>query len=358
MRHLQKLCCALLLLVFVAAYGDSAPEGIEAPVGIATKTVTDQAQPPQFRVIDDVHRLLEGGTLDFTRQQIGEVDYILSGRLFPNVEGYLDVNYRSRDFDAEVEEAFAAIHPPIAGTGARLGAMLAPFGIVNQLQPHQFPFADNPTVIKNLLGDEFSGDGYEVLYTDPRGELHARLGQWTTRHEDGADPRLGAGFTDSFVLFHGSLSQARLADERTEAPGLKLGASWGYGPGEGTNLSLMGADLFWKKNLKNGRNFRLQMEGIRRRRQQARPGYQHEFGYYVMGIYQPAENLEVGARYDWSEVPYLFRTHETALSLFGTRHLGESNYLRLQLKRGMTPEKVAYNEVLVQLVYRFDGPVK
>lgn len=355
-----------LCLLSIAAYADTRLEPINFPVAITTNAEIGLSQPlqtSQVMLIGDAHRFLQSDQQHIARHtsQPGDVDLIMDGRLFPKVQAHMDFTFHPQDADVDVEEAYATIHPFSRVLGARAGVMLVPFGLLNQTESHKVPFADNATVVKNLLGDALIGDGYEMVVSDPEGMVHAHFGQWTTRpgNEDRTGAKLGAGFTAPFTLTHLSFSQYRTKNEVDGTPGLQLGASLGYGPGEGTHLLLMGGDVSWRKNLGGARNIRFQAEAIRRRRDQARPGFQHEFGYYLMGIYQPADKWEIGTRYDWSEIPGQFRTHETALSLFATRHLHDYNYLRLQLKRGGTaPGDIRSTEVIMQIVSTFDTSVK
>jgi hypothetical protein len=342
--------CVCLLLTTIAAFADPAPEQNEIPAVIATKMATEPsplAQTPHVMVIDVAQ----------PDSQPGEV-IMMSGRLFRTVQGHLDLTFQSQDANAKVDEAFATVPSVMRGIDARLGTMLVPFGRVNPVQPENLPFADNPTVIQNLLGDDFSGNGYEITCTGQQGLLQAHLGQLTSTGDE-TSPGLGAGFTDTFTLARLSISDHRLLDDSQVAPGVRFGASWAHGQGKATGISLLGADMSWNMKLKGERSLRFQAEAIRRRRDQARPGFRHEFGYYLMGIYQPAHNWEVGARYDWSEVPTLFRTHETAFSVFGTRHFNDANYLRLQVKRGgIAPRTVTSNEVMLQMVFKFGGAAR
>lgn len=353
---LQKLGFLLagLLLLAAAVYGDETPAQEIVPGAIATKAIVEPASPaPQVMMIDDVHRFSQDSNLDAPRHPLSGEEFVLTGQLASQFQGYLDLTLDPQDVDADVKEAFATLRPFSSQFKVRAGTMLVPFGLVNPVQPRHFPFADTPTVMHNLLGDEFTGDGYELTSDSLRGHVHVRAGQYTTHVAEHADADAGPGFTENFFVGRLSFSGTGISDERTNVNGMKVGASVALA--KDSDLSLIGLDGSWKFDLKDDSNLLLQTEAIRRRRGDQPLGWRHEFGYYLMGIYQHDKNWEFGARYDWSEIPNVGRHRETGASIFGTHYLSDANYLRLQLERSAEPGGVRENAVLLQLVYRFGG---
>ncbi|MHB9106395.1 MAG: hypothetical protein ACYDCO_05000 [Armatimonadota bacterium] len=350
---LQKLSFLLagLLLVVAAAHGDETPAQEIVPVVIATKAIAEPAPySPQVMMIDDVHRFPQDRGLDAPRRTLSGEEFVLTGQLTSQLQGYLDLTLDPQDVDADVKEAFATFQPFSPKLEARAGTMLVPFGLVNPVQPRHFPFADTPTVIHNLLGNEFTGDGYELMVDGLGGHVHWRAGQYATHTAEDADEVLN--FTESFFVSRLSFSGKGITDERADVNGMKMGAS--VAVAKDSDLSLIGLDGSWKFDLKDDSSLLLQTEAIRRRRGDQPLGWRHEFGYYLMGIYRHDRNWEFGARYDWSEIPNVGRHRESGASLFGTHYLNDANYLRLQLKRN-TVSGVSENAVLLQLVYRFGG---
>ena len=353
--NLQKLgfLMAGLLLAAAAAYGDETPAQEIIPVVIATKAVAEPSpQAPQVMVIDDVHRLPQDDGLDARRHTLSGEEFVLTGHLASQLQGYLDLTLDPQDADADVKEAFATLHP-FSGLTARAGIMLVPFGLVNPVPPRQFRFADTPTAMHNLLGEEFTGDGYELISNTLGGHVHVRAGQYTTHVAEDADADLVPGFTGHFVAGRLSFSGTATRDERADVHGMKVGASAAYA--KDNDLSLVGLDGSWKFDLQDDSTLLLQTEAVRRRRGDQPLGWRHEFGYYLLGIYQHNQHWEIGARYDWSEIPNVGRHRETGATVFGTHYLGDTNYLRLQLKRSSAWGSGTENAAMLQFVYRFGG---
>lgn len=353
--NLQKLGFLLagLLLAAAAAYGGETPEQEIIPAEIATKAVAEPSpQAPRVMVIDDVHRLPQDNDFNARRCTLAGEEFVLIGQFAPQLQGYLDLTQDLQDAEAEVKEAFVTFSP-FSDLTARAGTMLVSFGLINPMPPRQFRFADTPTAMCNLLGKEFTGDGYELIANALNGHLHLRAGQYTPHVGEEAEADLVPGFTGHFTVGRLSFSGTSTGDEHADVYGMKIGASAAFA--KDSDLSLVGLDGSWKFDLQDDSTLLLQTEAVRRRRGDQPLGWRHEFGYYLLGVYRHNAHWEIGARYDWSEVPNVGRHRDTGATIFGTHYLRDANYLRLQLKHGSAWAGGTENAVMLQFVYRFGG---
>jgi hypothetical protein len=331
---------------------------------------------PDISVIGDVRGAVgsnEDNPLD-NQLELYETEVVFGANIYPGVRGDLIVSLHQPDFSAEVEEGYVTFEQltSAAPIGARLGIVRLPFGKVNQVHPHQLPYADMPAVIENLLGDHFTGNGFEAIGLLPAGGstfLQAQLGRWEPRahdhdHDDHAHAN-GAGFDPHKRLTLGRLWGGASLGERDE---LELGISGAFGDGyheedDGAGgvtihrpeLDLFGVDVTWRRWLPGERRLLLQGEAVRRQETHDDGEQVRQHGFYLLGTFRPNTLYEVGTRYDWSEVPEHAGEHESYISLFGTRFLNETTFLRLQGKHGTNLHGEKITEALLQVVFGF-GP--
>jgi hypothetical protein len=88
----------------------------------------------------------------------------------------------SADGEATVEEGFLTVQNIGLGNlplSATVGRRKVPFGRVNQLHPHSWPYIVQPYVLSNLVsGESLTGDGGYLSYLLPTGRLFAQLDAW------------------------------------------------------------------------------------------------------------------------------------------------------------------------------------
>jgi hypothetical protein len=365
----------LALLASVVAWSQ---ETTPAETTSATPSATASLNP-DISVIGNVLGVVAGSDASDAEHhiQLHELELVFGARIYPGIRGDAVIALHDPEFSAEVEEGYVTFEQfsPRAPIGGRLGIVRLPFGKTNPVHPHQLPYADTPSVIANLLGDEFIGNGFEVIGLVPTPKsffLQGQLGRWAPRahHHDEEttgeadhDHELGAGFHDTFTL-------GRLWTS-TSLPGdaeLELGVSGAFGKGEHEEtddqgaviaihhpeIRLLGGDVTWRKWLSGERRLLLQGEAIHRE-EKHEDGTHRQFGYFLLGTYRPSHFYELGTRYDWSEAPGHEAEHESYLSAFVTRFLNETTFTRLQVKHGTNVEGKTVNEVSLQLVFGF-GP--
>lgn len=317
---------------------------------------TGASMLPDISVIGNIKGTLANHGIDAeTNQhiQLDEVEVVMGSKIYPGIRADLVIAGGATD-PVGVEEAYLTAEELISNipVGARLGVKRLPFGKVNPVHPHSLPFVDTPSAITNLIGNEFRGNGFEIVSLIPTHSaffLQAQLGRW----ENLGDPMEGAGFHDEKAFTLGRLWTG------TSLPGdaeIEIGTSGAFGKGafDTTNninlndVSIIGGDITFRKWLPGERRLLLQGEYINRKQDVSKEGY------YLLGTYRPNHQYEFGSRYDWSEI-ISSTSHESYVSLFATKFLSETTYMRLQVKKGVDGSGQKVNELLAQFVFGF-GP--
>lgn len=345
--------------VIPAGYVTPAP--VEPAYVPATAPVYVPAAPacllPDISVIGNIKGTLADDGIDAETNrslQLDEIEVVMGSCIYPGVRADLVLAAGAKE-EAGVEEAYLTVaqFAPGVPVGARLGTVRLPFGKINPQHPHCLPFVDTPSVISDLLGDEFRGNGFELIGLAPVRcpfFLQAQLGRWKNLE----DPYEGAGFSEENAFTLGRVWTGTAIGPHTE---IELGASGAEGDGAYDpetetylrNVSLVGGDFTLRTWLSGERRLLLQSEYI------ARDQYVQSHGYYVLGTYRPHPCYEIGSRYDWSEFADDNTQHESYVSLFATRFLNEMTYVRLQAKHGTDRDGESVHELLAQVVFGF-GP--
>lgn len=325
--------------------------------------------------------------------ELREIELVIGSPIYPGVRGDAVIALHDPEFTAELEEGYLTVDQFMQAVpiGGRLGIVRLPFGKTNPLHPHQLPTVDTPTVVNNLLGDEFIGNGFEFIGLAPtRGGafLQGQVGRWRPRaahahdevhdhrhtmtrdihdhddHDDHHHGASGAGFAEDRRLTMGRLWAGTALGRDGE---LELGVSGAFGRGqheeedelgnhiiEHTDIRLLGADITWRRWLPRERRIMLQAEAIHRE-EKSDEGTERQFGYFLLGTFRPGALYEIGTRYDWSATPAEASVHESYISAFATRSLNETTLVRLQYKHGTNPERDRLNQVMLQVIFGF-GP--
>ena len=368
----MKYCTFLLigaLCIASAAYAQT-----------TTETVPSAASRlPDISVIGNAIGLLSDNSEQTDRDhlRLQEIELVIGSPIYPGVRGDVIIALHDPDFTAEVEEGYVTFEQFIrqAPIGGRIGIARLPFGKTNPQHPHQLPYVDTASAVANLLGDEFIGNGFELVALPSLGGgsfLQAQIGRWQPRvlhgHDEGEEEdehaEVGAGFTGDRRLTLGRLWSGRSLRDGSE---IEVGFSGAFGQGRHEevdefgdhvihrpDVNLLGADVTWRKWFSGERRLLLQAEGIRRQ-QQGEEGTERQFGYFLLGTFRPGHFYEFGTRYDWSETPAVAGVHESYLSAFGTRFLNETTYARLQVKHGRDAHQERSTQVILQVVFGF-GP--
>ncbi len=384
------------------------PETAEpAPPGEATQTPdlnlprTRPAPPggrqlllPDISLIGIFNGLVSNDKRDPERDSfsVDEVELAFQSFVYPGVRA--DVFFVFAGEEAVVEEAFlTAQNLGIRGLplSATLGRRFVPFGRVNQLHPHSYPYVVRPNALTNLVAEEaLTGDGGYLSYLFPtRFFAQLDLGLWNNggghgheeeegeeEAEDGIVRGEGAGFENKFFT-------ARLWTAFPLGGGdLEVGGSYargkgeeltllgdGNGNGEANTLSasrlrgrqvggllvqptidLSSFDLSYRRAGRGASRLLLRGEYVHHRQKDGSFSEKSD-GYYVFAdqLFNARDSL--GARYDWSEFPNAPGLHESAVSLIATRRFTEQSYARVQLINGQRPGKKSFTEVWFQVVF-------
>ncbi|OPZ84155.1 MAG: hypothetical protein BWY76_01968 [bacterium ADurb.Bin429] len=341
-----------------------------------TPTQPTASMLPDISIIGNaIGTLTNGESADIDDHlQLQEVEVVFGAGIYPGIRGDVVIALHDPDFSAEVEEGYVTIEQftSSAPVGGRIGILRIPFGKVNPVHPHQLPYADLPLVTRNLLGEEFIGNGFEVsgLLTPGDAFLQAQVGRWKAReqhHEEEGEEHEHGG-----AAFHDRFTTARLwtglpISTKSE---VEIGVSGGWGQGyheeldnagnlvdiHRPDITLYGADVTWRKWLPRERRLLLQAEAVRR--EQKGDEKTKQFGFVALGTFQPSKFVELGARYDWTQVPVEEgdpAAHLSGVSLFATRYLNETTFLRGQVTRGQNHKGETEHTVTLQLVFGF-GP--
>jgi hypothetical protein len=330
---------------------------------------------PDISVIGNITGQSGNRTAGDDQLQLSEIELVVGSRLHPGMRGDAVIAFHGPEYGAELEEGYVSIDEFRTGApiGGRFGVIRLPFGKVNPVHPHQWSYLDAPAVTRNLLGEEFIGNGFEVVGLPRMGGrtfLQAQVGRWAPRahHHDeeeaGAEHHHepGAGLAEPFTL--GRIWASTPPTNNSE---LELGMSTALGKGEHEeddgagnvvvhhpNVELYGVDVTWRRWLPQGRRVLLQAEAIRREELHDDGTLHRQNGYYVLGTYRPSHFTEVGVRLDQTDVPGA-TGRERGVSLIGTRYVNEMTFTRLQLTHGKDTSGRTVNEVGLQFVFGF-GP--
>lgn len=251
----------------------------------------------------------------------------------------------------EIEEGFVTFPTLPGGLLAKVGKMKAQFGKVNTMHSHVLPWADQPLVVRNLLGGDegFNDSGISVsklilnpvMFLEATGEVYQGQNDLFTSHKRGNLAYLGRlrGYRDI-----------------TEATNLDVGASLTYGhndvgPDSTTRVFGLDATLRYRP-LRRAiyRRFVGRTELMWSRRGEAL-GDVRSFGMYGSVDYQFARRWFAGGRYDWAERAYDSSLNDKGPSLLLTYWPSEFSQIRGQFRRTDYAEGKTANEILFQFLF-------
>jgi hypothetical protein len=115
-----------------------------------------------------------------------------------------------------------------------------------------------------------------------------------------------------------------------------------------TKIAINGVDLTYRHYPSAYRRILVQAEGIQHK---VSGSGTSRYGGYLNGAYLMNQYWEVGARGDYTRLPFPLDGHESAVSAYLTRYLTEQTSVRLQLRHGTRPEDGTFNEVFLQFLF-------
>ncbi len=347
--------------------------------------------------------------------RLDHVELSLSGTLAPSIRGdfigafeqeYID---GSSETEVDVEEAYLTFLDLPLDLQATAGRRLVPFGRLNPVHSHHWPFADTPLVVAELVGDHaWYDDGLTVSWLVPNpADLYIQLsaGVWNGRelghdhgheeeahdhgheeedhghahedehehdedhahedehgheedhaHEDGHDHEEEGHGEDEHGHAHGdvivwddSVFTGRLFADLplSDTLGLQLGASAALDEGERNQL--LGSDLVvnWRRpNTYQRVRWHSEYWQLDDDARDTAPG-----GLFSTLQVTLDKHWEVGGRYDWTELLENDEETEWAGSGFLSYYLTHTTYLRGQYRYREFDDGEEENLFLLQLVW-------
>ena len=273
----------------------------------------------------------EGGELD-DEFRVREVELGFTAPVDPYTRAdiFLGIHQHDDEWKLHVEEAYLTYLGMPWDLQPRFGRFKTTFGKANPVHIHALPWVEYPLVIQNYFGHEgLSGDGVGVGWLVPNPwDRYIEL----TYEVINNDSSLFAGKeTDDFVHSFHLKNFFDLSDATT----LEAGVSFATAPndeGHGGNRTMVeGVDLTLKwrpPQAARYKAFTWQTE-VLAAQADLRGGQETTGGMYTAADYQFARRWVVGARYDYSQLPFSSSLHEHGYSTYLTFLQSEYLYWRL-----------------------------
>lgn len=287
---------------------------------------------------------------------LGEAEIVFDSALNPYARGFFVVALD--DGEAEVEEAYCTFVKGLPqGLGLKVGKFRLPFGKINPLHPHAYPFIENPRVLHELLpGEESMNDtAVEASYILPSPDVITSilsidiLKGDTFKIEDAADgsrigwlAHLGNSFTwgEQNVLEFGLSSSEGTND-----------------PGYDTKTGVWGMDIKSKIHPSLTSVFTLAAEWMQRKDEGYEMPDDRRNGFLVYGDYKFHERWNTGLIYDQYESAQNSGTNKTIKAFGGFSVLEETTLFRLSFEHFIPEQGENVNTIMFQLVFSM-GPHK
>jgi ribosomal protein L29 len=308
---------------------EAEPRGFAESLGRAFQSFN-----PDISVIGDFvghYSSREGGELDdeflFRHLELG-----FSGNVDPYARGdiFVGLHPHEGDWHVDLEEAYLTYLGLPWGLQPRVGRFKASFGKANPQHLHALPWVEYPFIIRNYFGEEgLSGDGVGVAWLIPNPwNKYIELTYECVNN----DSSLFAGEeTDDFV----HLVHLKNFFDLSPASTFEGGFSFATAPNDeghgGNRTTVEGLDLTYKwRPPEKGlyKSFVWQTEFLAAQADLI-GGQESTWGMYSAADYQFARRWSVGARYDYSQMPYSSSLHEHGLSAYLTFLQSEYLYWRL-----------------------------
>ncbi|MDR4503581.1 MAG: hypothetical protein MRK01_02165 [Candidatus Scalindua sp.] len=294
-----------------------------------------------------------------------EVELAVQGYIYPGVRAEFYPVWEVEEGKVEIEEAFANFLTLPFNSNLLVGRHRIRFGLVNPIHQHYRDYVDAPLAVQNFLGAEgYIDDGINFSVMVPRIPFPLELG---------------------FGIFDGNKSLAE--EEEEEEEGSRVSEIFESEPVEfsdhvflakiNTNLLLlpncdisMGYHVLWDDNGAGNTAIHNGQFSLRYRfpNSWSRLLWQNELyvadvdnrditskGFYSLIKYTHNKFLDVGFRYDWSELGTNDDAHNWALNPILTWHLTESSYVRAQYRYGELESSISgdssVNEGFIQFVW-------
>jgi hypothetical protein len=300
---------------------------------------------------------------------IKETELAFQSYLYPSIRGdfIAAMHNEAGSWHIHPEEAVVTFLDLPLDLQARAGRSLIRFGKLNAIHSHHWPFASEPLVLRNFLGEHsWFDDGVEVSWLVPNPWMlyvKTSLGTWSgagsaEEHEDGGEaeePRVHAGG----IEWHGKVSTGRASIDVPFGALSNVTGGYSIAWDESGRTRLHGFDLsVTYRRPVSYRRVKWQSELFLANNVEAREA--DPFGFYSMVVLTLNKYYECGARFDRSE--YLEhagdlsaaaapRDYEWGLSGFLTYYFTHSLYLRVEYVHQVDWFDRDVSVVIAQLVW-------
>ncbi len=301
---------------------------------------------PDVSIIGDVFYHFSDskfGVGEFADQELHfrEVELAVQGYIYPGVRAEFFPVWEVEEGKVEIEEAFGNFLTLPFNSNLLVGRHRIRFGQVNPVHQHHRDYVDVPLAVQNFLGAEgYIDDGFNFSVMAPKIPIPVELG---------------------FGIFDGNKS---LGEEDEEEEGSKTFNLFESQPVEfrdhvflakiNTNLLLLpnldistGYHVMWDDNGGGNTAVHNGQFSLRYRvpNSWSKLLWQNEIyvadiddrdvsskGFYSFLKYTHNKFLDIGFRYDWSELGNTDDAHLWALNPIATWHLTETSYVRAQYR--------------------------
>lgn len=272
----------------------------------------------------------EGGEFDDEfRVRHLELGFTAAVDPYTRADVFIGMHPHDGDWHVHVEEAYLTYLGMPWDLQPRVGRFKTSFGKANPVHLHALPWVEHPLIVQNYFGEGgLSGDGVGVSWLIPNPwDRYIEL----TYELINNDNSLFAGQeTDNFV----HLLHLKHFFDLSDASTFEAGLSFATAPndeGHGGNRTMVeGIDLTLKwRPPKRARykSFLWQTEFLAAQAD-LRGGQETTWGMYTAADYQFARRWVLGARYDYSQMPYSSSLHEHGYSAYLTFLQSEFLYWR------------------------------
>lgn len=273
----------------------------------------------------------EGGELDdeFLFRHL-ELGFTAAVDPYTRADVFIGMHPHDGDWHVHVEEAYLTYLGLPWDLQPRVGRFKTSFGKANPVHLHALPWVEHPLIVQNYFGEGgLSGDGVGVSWLVPNPQ--DRFIELTYEIFNNDNSLFAGEETDDFV----HLLHLKHFFDLSDASTFEAGLSFATAPndeGHGGNRTMVeGVDLTLKwRPLEAGRyrSFLWQTEFLAAQAD-LRGGQETTWGMYTAADYQFARRWVLGARYDYSQMPYSSSLHEHGYSAYLTFLQSEYLYWRL-----------------------------
>jgi hypothetical protein len=288
---------------------------------------------------------------------LGEAEIVFDSALNPYAKGFIVISID--DSVVNVEEAYCTFVKGLPqGMGLRVGKFRLPFGKINPLHPHAYPFIETPRVLQELLpGEEsFNDTAIEASYILPTPDVITSIFSVDMlKGETFKTPDAAEGNRAGWLAH---LGNSYLWGDLQNVLEFGLSATEGTNdPGFDTKTRVLGLDLKSKIHPSTTSVLTLSAEWMQRKDERFAMPDEKRNGFLVYGDYKFHERWNTGLIYDQYESAMNEGTNKTIKAFGGFSVLEETTLFRLSFEHFMPEQGDPVNTIMLQLVFSM-GPHK